>query len=89
VASDCRVPPPQPHRRYVGEIAKHVADGMVLVMLATVFVAFEAIWPAAVGGPGGWLPLHWEELVSSERMSAQNLKPLGPIQTYGTLLGHR
>jgi hypothetical protein len=37
----------------------HVADGTVLVMLATVFVAFEAIWPATVvGGLGVWLLLH-------------------------------
>ncbi len=40
-------------------MALHVADGTVLVMLATVFVAFEAIWPAvAVGGLGVWLLLH-------------------------------
>jgi len=40
-------------------MAMHVADGTVLVMLATVFVAFEAIWPAAaVGGLGVWLLLH-------------------------------
>jgi hypothetical protein len=41
-------------------MAMHVADGTVLVMLATVFVAFEAIWPAAAvgGGPGVWLLLH-------------------------------
>jgi hypothetical protein len=36
-----------------------LADGTVLVALATVFVACEAIWPAvAVGGLGVWLLLH-------------------------------
>jgi hypothetical protein len=40
-------------------MAMHVADDTVLVMLATVFVALEAIWPAAAaGGLGVWLLLH-------------------------------
>lgn len=38
---------------------QHVADVTALMFLATVFVAFEAIWPAvAVGGLGAWLLLH-------------------------------
>jgi len=37
----------------------HVADGTALVILATVFVEFEAVWSAvALGGLGVWLLLH-------------------------------
>jgi len=37
----------------------HLADGTALVILATVFVAFEAVWSAvALGGLGVWLLLH-------------------------------
>ncbi len=37
----------------------HVADGAVLVAVATVLVSCEAIWSAAVlGGAGVWLILH-------------------------------
>jgi hypothetical protein len=37
----------------------HVADGALLIALATIFVSLEATWTAlAFGGVGVWLMLH-------------------------------
>lgn len=64
----------------------HVADATALILLATAFVAFEAIWPAVQWEASGEATAALRRTFDRRRASAQNLKPLGPIAAHGTLL---
>jgi hypothetical protein len=67
----------------------HVADGTALVILATVFVAFEAVWSAvALGGLGGLAAVTLRRTcerskdISSARESLWvPSRPMGPFWT--------